>query len=69
MKQYTKIDYSGYIPLCEHYPINKSGFNFRDGGLISKFLGWNFLGFNCLFTGSNEPVEMIFGIFRYLNTR
>ena len=32
MKQYTKIDYSGYIPLCEHYPIKKSGFNFGVGG-------------------------------------
>jgi len=37
MKQYTKIDYSGYIPLYALYPQKKSGFIFRDGGLISEF--------------------------------
>ena len=41
----------GYIPLCEHYPQKKSGFNFGYGGSDLKALGWNFLGFNCLFTG------------------
>ena len=59
MKQYTKIDYSGYIPLYELYPQNKSGFNFRDGGSNLKVLGWNFLGFNCLFTGRKD----LFGLF------
>ena len=34
----------GYIPLCEHYPIKKSGFNFGYGGSDLKALGWNFLG-------------------------
>ena len=37
MRQYTKIDYSGYIPLYALYPQKKSGFIFRDGGLISEF--------------------------------
>jgi hypothetical protein len=37
MKQYTKIDYSGYIPLYALYPQKKSGFNFGVGGLISEF--------------------------------
>ena len=35
----------GYIPLCEHYPIKKSGFNFGYGGSDLKALGWIFLGF------------------------
>lgn len=36
--------------------------------MILEFLLWIFLGFNCLFTGSNEPVDMILGIFERLIT-
>ena len=72
MKQYTKIDYSGYIPLCEHYPIKNSGFNFGDGGSDLKALGWNFWGLHlkCLLVNPTTSwLYIYFHIFKVLRFR